>query len=230
MRLLDLPALTPYQEAWDLQECLHAEVQTGAEEALILLEHPPTITLGRRVADAQKNLLAPPALLHQLGVQVVESDRGGDITYHGPGQLVAYPIIRLQDHALSVSAYVHGLEQIVIRTLADFGVHAFTDPTAVGVWVDSIPPNAHGTRSVNSSTPAKIAAIGVRIKRGVSLHGLALNLTTDLSHFSLINPCGLNRPVTSLHHLKGDSAPDMPALRSALTRHAQSAFATVARP
>src|SRR5215203_2279438 len=133
MRVVDLP-LTPYRDAWQLQESLHANVLNGAGETLLLLEHPPVITFGRRVADAQKNLLAPPPLLAQLGVDIVESDRGGDITYHGPGQLVAYPIVRLADHGLSVSGYVHLLERIVIDTLAELGVAAFTDPAAVGVW------------------------------------------------------------------------------------------------
>ena len=125
MRTLDL-AQIDYREAWRLQESLHADVLNGGEEALLLLEHRPVITFGRRVADAQRNLLAPPALLAKLGVDVVESDRGGDITYHGPGQLVAYPIVRLADHGLSVGGYVHLLERIVIDTLAEFGVAAFT--------------------------------------------------------------------------------------------------------
>jgi lipoyl(octanoyl) transferase len=210
MRTLDLP-LTPYREAWQLQESLHAEVLDGAEETLLLLEHPPVITTGRRVADAQKNLLAPPPLLAQLGVDVVESDRGGDITYHGPGQLVAYPIVRLADHGLSVSGYVHLLERIVIDTLAEFKVKAFTDPTAIGVWVRT-----------ESDDAAKICALGVRIKRGISLHGLALNVTTDLTHFDLINPCGLGRPVTSLLAELGNRTPTIAEVKSAFARHMQS--------
>jgi lipoyl(octanoyl) transferase len=220
MRTLDLP-LTPYRDAWQLQESLHAEVLAGGEEALLLLEHSPVITTGRRVADAQRNLLAPPALLAQLGVDVVESDRGGDITYHGPGQLVAYPIVRLADHGLSVSGYVHLLERIVIDTLADFGVEGFTDPTAVGVWTDD--PRL-AARPQGRPPAAKICALGVRIKRGVSLHGLALNVTTALAHFDLINPCGLGRPVTSLQKLLGDRAPAMAEVKVAFSGHMQRTF------
>src|SRR3954467_1319417 len=116
MRIIDL-GLIPYCEAWRVQEEIHAQVLAGEEEALLLLEHTPVITFGRRVADAQRNLLASPEVLAEMKVEVVESDRGGDITYHGPGQLVAYPIVRLIDHRLSVGGYVRRLEDVVIATL-----------------------------------------------------------------------------------------------------------------
>ena len=208
MRMIDL-GLIPYRDAWRVQEELHAEVLGGAEEALLLLEHTPVITLGRRVADAQKNLLTPPDVLARMGVEVVESDRGGDITYHGPGQLVAYPIVRLIDHGMSVGGYVRRLEDVVIATLAEHGVRGFKDESAIGVWVERPGREA-----------AKVCALGVRIKRGVTLHGIALNLATDLSHFGLINPCGLGRPVTSLTELLGEAAPNMEELKAALARHA----------
>jgi lipoate-protein ligase B len=218
MRTLDL-GLIPYRDAWRIQEELHEQVQQGGEAHLLLLEHPPVITLGRRVADAQKNLLAAPDLLAQLGVDVVESDRGGDITYHGPGQLVAYPIVRLADHGLTVGGYVHRLEQVVIDTLAEFGIQGFTDRAAVGVWVSTNPNESPRAQS------AKICAIGVRIRRNTTLHGLAINLTTDLAHFNLINPCGLSRPVTSIVQILGERAPTMSNLKVSLTRRFNALFA-----
>jgi lipoate-protein ligase B len=213
MRTIDL-GLIPYREAWRIQEEIHAQVLAGDEEALLLLEHTPVITFGRRVADAQRNLLASTDVLGRIGVEVVESDRGGDITYHGPGQLVAYPIVRLIDHRLSVGAYVRRLEDVVIATLEEYGIEAFKDDSAIGVWV----PTAAGAS-------AKICALGVRIKRGVTLHGIALNLTTELSHFGLINPCGLGRPVTSMAQILGSRAPSMASLKRTFARHAVASLA-----
>jgi len=213
MRTIDL-GLISYRDAWRVQEELHAEVLAGGEEALLVLEHTPVITFGRRVADSQRNLLAPAEALAGMGVEVVESDRGGDITYHGPGQLVAYPIVRLIDHRLSVGAYVRRLEDVVIATLADWGIGGFKDDSAIGVWVR----RADGVA-------AKICALGVRIKGGVTLHGIALNLSTDLSHFGLINPCGLGRPVTSMGEVLGGRAPVMVELKATFARHAVASFA-----
>jgi len=211
MHIEDL-GLIPYRQAWAHQERLHEQVLAGTQERLLLLEHPPVITLGRR-PGLNQHLLASSDYLQSLGVEVVESDRGGDITFHGPGQLVAYSIIRLADHGLSVSAYVHKLEQIAIATLADFGIEAGVDPKAVGVWSD------------DNGTPAKICAIGVRIRRGVSLHGLALNVTTDLRYFELIVPCGLHgRAVTSIQKLLGDRAPSMEQVKERLESHFHTAF------
>src|SRR3954470_1337372 len=135
MRVRDL-ALIPYRDAWQIQETVHEQVLNGAEEALLLLEHPTVITLGRRVADSQRNLLTSADALREMNIEVVESDRGGDITFHGPGQLVAYPIVRLNDHRLSVGAYVRKLEEAVIAALGEFGVRAYKDDCAIGVWVD----------------------------------------------------------------------------------------------
>src|SRR5207302_147367 len=142
-------------------ETVHEQVVGGGEEALLLVQHPPVITYGRR-PGGEKNLLTPKSELAILGVELVQSDRGGDITFHGPGQIVAYPILRLAAHGLSVSGYVHSLEKIIIDTLREFGISGRQDPAAIGVWVGD----------------AKIAAIGVRIRRGVSLHGIALNVDT----------------------------------------------------
>ena len=198
-----------YREAWVIQEEAHAQVLAGSEERVLFVEHPPVITLGRR-AGVARNLIASDEQLARLGVEVVQSDRGGDITFHGPGQIVAYPIIRLNDYRLSVGAYVHGLERAAIATLGKFGIHCEADPAAVGVWTDD---------RGNRATRAKICAIGVRIKRGVSLHGLALNVDTDLRYFDLIVPCGLaDRPVTSLRKIMGDRTPAIDQVKQALAR------------
>jgi lipoate-protein ligase B len=192
MRVRDL-GLLEYRAAWKLQEEAHAAVFAGGEEQSLLVEHPPVVTLGRR-PGLRKHILVSSHELANRGVEVVESDRGGDITFHGPGQLVAYPIVRLADHHLSVSGYVHLLESIIMKTLSDFGIDAFVDPKAVGVWTEK--------PGCTSGAPNKIGAIGVRIRRGVTLHGLALNVSTDLSFFNLIIPCGLeNRGVTSMAQL-----------------------------
>src|SRR5688500_8579993 len=198
MRVEDLGTM-PYRDAWAAQEAAHADVLDGGAERILLVEHPPVITFGRR-PGVERNLIASDAQLATLGVEVVQSDRGGDITFHGPGQIVAYPIVRLNDHTLSVGGYVRALERAAIDTCRAFGVEARREDGAVGVWVDD--PIV--------GTPAKICAIGVRIRRGVSLHGLALNVTTDLSYFDLIVPCGLTgRSVTSLERLLGADAPSI---------------------
>lgn len=236
MHVIDLGTMR-YHDAWALQEKVHAEVLTGGQERLLLVEHPPVITFGRRAQiEGPKNLLAPEESLRQLGVEVIQSDRGGDVTFHGPGQIVAYPIIRLNDHGLSVGGYVRKLEQIIISALSELGVQARTDSAGIGVWVEqnaerrtmNDEQNASpSSADIRHSTPAlaKIAAIGVRIRKGVSMHGIALNVQTDLRYFDLIVPCGLvGRPVTSLQKLLGDAAPDLPTVKSVLVRHFKAAF------
>ena len=199
MRVDDLGTMR-YRDAWALQERAHAEVVGGAEERILLVEHPPVITLGRR-PGIEHNVVATPELLARRGVEIVPSDRGGDVTLHAPGQLVAYPIVRLNDHRLSVGGYVRALERGVIHALSALGVAARRDDCAVGVWTQ----DPRGTGPL-----AKICAIGVRVRRGATLHGLALNVTTDLTYFDLIVPCGLvGRPVTSLARLLGAAAPAM---------------------
>jgi lipoyl(octanoyl) transferase len=202
-----------YRQAWARQEQAHAEVLGGAEERLLLVEHPPVITLGRRPGVA-KNLLAPEDQLAKMGVELVQSDRGGDITFHGPGQIVAYPIVRLMDHTLSVGGYVHRLEDTVIAALADVGVAAQRDPSAVGVWTQ------------HDGASRKICALGVRIRRGVSMHGIALNVTTDLRYFELIVPCGLaSRGVTSVEQVLGAACPPVERVKEMLAARLVSAFA-----
>jgi lipoyl(octanoyl) transferase len=196
MRVQDLGSMR-YRQAWAVQEAVHAEVMEGAEERLLLVEHPPVITFGRR-PDVNRNLIASDEQLAAMGVEVVQSDRGGDITFHGPGQLVVYPIVRLNDHRLSVGGYVRKLELTIIEALAAMGVAAAKDACAIGVWAGG----------------KKICALGVRIRRGVSLHGIALNVTTDLRGFDLIVPCGLpGRGVTSMQQLLGDRTPPMSEVR-----------------
>lgn len=197
MEMVDL-GLMDYGQAWARQEQAHQEVVEGGPERILLVEHPPVITLGRR-AGGERHLIASADQLKKLGVEVVRTDRGGDVTFHGPGQVVAYPIIRLIDHGLSVGGYVRTLQEAVVEVLGEFGIAAHLEPGAVGVWVDN-----------EQGVPAKICALGVRIRRGVSLHGIALNVRTELGYFDLIVPCGLTgRPVISVEKLLGDRTPPM---------------------
>jgi lipoyl(octanoyl) transferase len=178
---LDL-GLVEYNDAYSLQRSVTAACASNTIPAtLILLEHPPVLTLGRR-AD-RGNLLFPPEVLRDRGIAVHQSTRGGDVTYHGPGQIVGYPILNLRRLRLGAAAYVHGLEDVLIEVVHSFDLEARTDPRYVGVWIG----------------PAKVAAIGVAISGGVTMHGFALNVDPDLSHFQFINPCGItDREVTSL--------------------------------
>ena len=173
-----------YGEALELQRQLVAGRKEGAvEDHLLLLEHPHVITLGRNGQMA--NLLASEEILGRAGISFYPTDRGGDVTYHGPGQLVGYPILDLRDWKRDVGAYVRAVEQSLIDTLAEFGIAAGRIPKLTGVWV--------GDR--------KIAAIGVHLSRWVTSHGFALNVNTDLSYFQYIVPCGLTKPVTSMARL-----------------------------
>jgi lipoyl(octanoyl) transferase len=172
---------TDYGQALELQRQLIAERQQGLiPDQLLLLEHPHVITLGRNGKAA--NLLASAEVLSRAGIAFYPTDRGGDVTYHGPGQLVGYPIIDLREWKRDVGAYVRAVEQAIIDTLADYGISAGRIPKLTGVWVDD----------------RKIAAIGVHISRWVTSHGFALNVSTDLSYFQYIVPCGLTKPVTSM--------------------------------
>jgi lipoyl(octanoyl) transferase len=206
MRIDDLGTLR-YRDAWALQERAHAEVVAGGEERILFVEHPPVITFGRR-PGVQRNVVAPADVLDKRVVEIVPSDRGGDVTFHGPGQLVAYPIVRLNDHRLSVGGYVRALESAVINAVGEFGIAARKDDCAVGVWTEDPP---------GSGILAKLCAIGVRVRRGATLHGLALNITTDLSYFGLIVPCGLvGRAVTSLEKLLEKRTPSMDTVKTAV--------------
>ena len=182
--------LVPFQTALQLQRTLmELRKADRVGNTLLLLEHPPVITLGRNAHLS--NVVAPPELLAQKGVELFEIDRGGDVTFHGQGQLVAYPIFDLRsfDPKLGAVEFVRRLEEVLIRTCGDFGVSTQRIKGLTGVW----------TYSLRNKPEAKIAAIGVHISRGVTTHGFALNVSTDLDFFSLIVPCGITgRPVTSM--------------------------------
>lgn len=181
----------PYDEALDLQKRLvDARKLNAIPDQLLLLEHPPVITLGVKTRDDRSHIIATAATLEEEGVEVFESGRGGDVTYHGPGQLVGYPIIDLKPDRCDVHRYVRDLEEMIIQAVASFGVEAHRMPGLTGVWVGD----------------NKLAAIGVRISRWVTSHGFALNVSTRLDHFNLIVPCGISdKGVTSLEHLAGRS-------------------------
>src|SRR4029077_5382854 len=157
-------------------------------DLLLLLDHPAVVTLGVRRDSAELHILAPPEVLEARGVHVYETGRGGDVTYHGPGQIVGYPIVDLSPDRRDVHRYVRDLEEVLIRTAASYGVEAGRVDGLTGVWVGR----------------DKLAAIGVRIARWITSHGFALNVTTDLSHFDLIVPCGIaDHGITSLERLTG---------------------------
>jgi len=189
-----------YAAALDFQKQLALERKDGAiPDQILLLEHPHVITLGRN--GREQNLLAGREVLERAGISFFPTDRGGDITYHGPGQLVGYPILDLRDWKRDVGAYMRAIEQVIIDTLADFGIEAGRIPKLTGVWV--------GER--------KIAAIGVHISRWVTSHGFALNVNTDLSYFQYIVPCGLSKPVASMAQLGAST--DLPAVCRRLIFH-----------
>ncbi len=194
----------------------HGDAETGCKHDIwghvLLVEHHPVITISGR-KGAGDHLLASEATLARMGVALARTNRGGDITYHGPGQLVVYPILDLNRLMLRLHDYMRLLEQVVIDTIADFGITGRRDPDATGVWVEVAGPDA-------SVQLAKIAAMGVRVRRWVSMHGLALNITTNLEHFKLIVPCGLaGRPVTSMQACLGEQCPDMELVKVRLIDH-----------
>jgi lipoyl(octanoyl) transferase len=180
-----------YEAALRLQRRLRDAVAAGtAPDTLLLLEHEPVITLGRKAGEA--NVLAPPEELERRGVRLVRASRGGDVTYHGPGQLVGYPVRRV-DRA--VREHVAGMAGALVSVLAELGVRAWWSDQQPGLWTEG----------------GKIAAVGVDARGGVAMHGFALNVTADLRGFSLIVPCGYRAPVTSVRALRGSEAelPDM---------------------
>jgi lipoate-protein ligase B len=183
--------LVEYSDACCLQRDMHRRVVDGkCEDSLLLLEHPPTITVGK--SGKQENILASRTELAGKGVSLLFVERGGDVTYHGPGQLIAYPLIDLRKRGEDVHKYVTDLEEVVIRTLNDFSIRGSRDETHAGVWVGK----------------DEIAAIGISLKRWVSLHGIALNVSVDLKGFSLINPCGFtDRKATSMSNLLSRDIP-----------------------
>lgn len=179
---------TAYREAWKRQKTLFCKLidDANAQEVIALTEHMPVYTLGFH--GNENNLLVSTQDLHGSGIDCIRIERGGDITYHGPGQLVVYPVINLRNHGLGVKAYVELLENSVIELLEGYGLQATSNRDAIGVWLD------WGTADAR-----KICAIGVKVSHAVTMHGLALNVNTDLSAFAKINPCGfVDKGVTSI--------------------------------
>jgi lipoyl(octanoyl) transferase len=181
--------LVRYHDALTLQQQLVEDRKAGRiGDQLLLLEHPPVITLGVRSRNDRSHVLQTPESLAAQGIELFETGRGGDVTYHGPGQLVGYPIVDLKPDRCDVHRYVRDLEEVLIRSVAPFGIEAGRIPGLTGIWVGA----------------EKLAAIGVRISRWVTSHGFALNVSTDLDHFSLIVPCGIpDKGVTSMERLLG---------------------------
>ena len=203
--IVDL-GLVEYGAAWELQRRLVDARKAGAvPDVLLLCEHPHVITLGRNGKLA--HLRASVHVLRQMGVSFFETDRGGDITYHGPGQLVGYPIVNLADIRRDVVWYVRSLEEAMIRATAEFGVPSRRVPGRTGVWVDA-PSRPNGAPAQDASAgEEKLAAIGVHLSRWVTSHGFAYNVSTDLRSFDLIVPCGIaGKRAASLEQLLGRRA------------------------
>jgi len=178
---------TEYKSTWDLQKKLvNLRANGKLPDCLIMTEHEPVLTMGR--GTSKSNLLSAPEELQKLNIELYKIERGGDITFHGPGQIVAYPIIDLSARGRDLHKYLRDLEQVVIDTLKEFDITAATKKGLTGVWVQN----------------HKLAAIGVAVSRWVSYHGLALNVNTDLEYFKHINPCGITRfPVGSISSILG---------------------------
>ena len=204
---IELPA-TEYKEAWQLQSNLVAAKyhKTIQKNVVLLLEHPPVFTLGRR--GGLNNLCVSENFLKKAVIPVIQVERGGNITFHGPGQLVMYPIIHLQAAKLSVVHYVENLEEVMIRTAADWGITAVRNPLNRGVWVGN----------------NKLGSIGIAIRRGISFHGMALNVNTSLEPFQWITPCGLeNTGITSIERELSRNV-SMKRVRDRVKHHLEAVF------
>lgn len=211
----------PYREAWQLQhELVGARGRDEVTDQLLLLEHPPVLTLGRNADPA--HVLAPAEELARLGIEVIRVERGGEVTYHGPGQLVAYPIVHLASAGLLLRPLVRALEVAMADTAAAYGVAAGPRGGYPGCWVEPDGP-----------APRKLGALGLRVERGVTYHGIALNVTTHLEHFGLMDPCGLpGLTVTSIAREAGWSAemarPSTESVQAAAERFAPALLARLA--
>jgi len=228
--IVDL-GLIPYGEAWELQKRVVAARKADAiEDVLLFCEHRHVITLGR--SGNRANLLASESVLRQKGVEYFETIRGGDITYHGPGQIVGYPILNLGAIRRDVVWYVRTLEEAMIRATADLGIAARREDGKTGIWVDT--PQRIATQSSQSAqgkeeTTEKLAAIGVHISRWVTSHGFAYNVATDLRYFELIVPCGItDRKATSLEKLLGRQV-SLEEIRALLAKHVCDVFGLTIR-
>jgi lipoate-protein ligase B len=190
----------PYTDGTRLQQALlNARAQDAIPDVVLFLEHKPVVTLGNR--GRRDHLLLSDEELGRRGIELAHAGRGGDVTYHGPGQLVMYPIVRLGTHEADAHGYLYNLEEVAIRTAAAFGVSAFRREGKNGAWTER----------------GKLAAIGFRLKRWVTCHGMSFNVRGDLGGFETIVPCGLvGERVASLETLLGDTAPDVPAVRDVM--------------
>jgi lipoyl(octanoyl) transferase len=206
-----------YGDALTMQrELVEARRAGHVSDLLLLVQHPPVITLGVKGDGGRSHVLATDSVLRARGIEVHEAGRGGDVTYHGPGQIVGYPIVDLRPDRCDVHRYVRDLEEVMIRAAADYGIRAIRVPGLTGAWIDE-------------GMSQKIGAIGVRISRWITSHGFAFNVNTNLSDFDLIVPCGIaDRGVTSLERLLGAALP-LPEVESALARHFCDVFGGNAR-
>lgn len=198
-----------YEAGLELQKALVEQRAAGAiEDTLLLLQHPHVLTLGAKTGQSRSHVLATPERLAELGVEVHETGRGGDVTYHGPGQIVGYPILDLRPDRCDVHRYVRDLEEVMIRVTGEFGFQAGRIEGLTGAWVGA----------------EKIGAIGVRIQRWITSHGIAYNVATNLDFFRLIVPCGItDRGVTSLERLAGRAVP-VAGVEDRLVRHFAAVF------
>jgi lipoate-protein ligase B len=201
--------LMEYSTAYELQKTFHGRRLRGeAPDALLLLEHTPTFTIGK--SGRVDNILASRDTLKALGISLFLIERGGDATYHGPGQIVGYPIIDLRNRGKDIRRFVYDLEEVLVRTLRDFSVEGKRDPTHPGVWVNH----------------EEVAAIGLSVRKWVSMHGFALNVNTRMEHFSLINPCGFtDRKAVSISQLLSREVP-LEQVTERLLLHFSSVFET----
>jgi lipoyl(octanoyl) transferase len=217
MRQLEVRRLgiVSYAEALAMQRMLVEERRADrVPDLLLLLQHPPVITLGVKGDGGRSNVVATPERLTQLGIEIHEAGRGGDVTYHGPGQVVGYPILDLRPDRCDVHRYVRDIEEVMIRVCGDYGLSAGRIPGLTGTWIGA----------------EKIGAIGIRISRWITSHGFAFNVGTDLDHFRLIVPCGINdRGVTSLEKATGRRVSTEEA-EDALVRHFSAVFDRLVTP
>lgn len=209
-----------YQKAWDQQEALlhknvqlkHDNKQDETQNRLIFCEHPPVFTLGK--SGHMANLLASEDRLKEKGIEFVKTNRGGDITFHGPEQIVGYPILDLENFFTDIAKYLRSLEEVIIRTIAEYGIKGERSKGETGVWIDAKDP----------TKARKICAMGVRCSRWVTMHGFALNVNTDLSYFDLIVPCGIkDKKVASIKEEVGQDI-DMAEVKQKLVRHFEEVF------
>jgi lipoyl(octanoyl) transferase len=215
--------MVEYGAAWELQRRLvDARKAAAVPDVLLLCEHPHVITLGRNGKLA--NLRASDRVLRQMGVSFFETDRGGDITYHGPGQLVGYPILYLAEIRRDVAWYMRSLEEAMIRATSEFGVASRRVPGRTGVWVDAPAGSGGNPAADTAADEQKLAAIGVHLSRWITSHGFAYNVSTDLRYFNLIVPCGIaDKRATSLEQLLGRSV-EMKEVAPPIVKHMEDIF------